>query len=367
MKKKLGLGFIGIGILIIAISLVISMTSGNGLLRNNNLIDTSKVTGEKLDSDKYEDYSYEESFESSYLKSHDTNKKTIISYPVMKNVENKDVSSEFTNSYYYSDISISSYVVNNTDIESFIEKTLSDFSTDENIKYNYNKGNFNVNELEIPYLKVSYIVDEKYVDEFYFLIKISDDEFAVINYFSNDKKLTDEFISRVAKEIKKEDNKASYLITTAKDGFLYGTLTSMVEGKSEPVKFNFTVRGDIYEEVVDGKNTKNHTTFKKKDDKTTITYELAVNYSSNIVKDLTELIMSNYSDIKNPEIHGLDNKTVTVKGKIFSKISFNYKEGENIKYSNIYIEKIYDNVVCIISITGSNDETIVNDFLNYSY
>ncbi len=75
--------------------------------------------------------------------------------------------------------------------------------------------------------------------------------------------------------------------------------------------------------------------------------------------------MSNYSNDK--EIHGLDNETVTVKGRIFSKISFNYEEGESIKFSNIYIEKLDDNVACVISILGSGEEDLLNDFLNYSF
>lgn len=361
MNRKIGFGFIILGILIIISSFILFSKGSND---DNYLLNTSNVVGDSIDIEKYDNYSYGESFVNSYLKSHNIDKKTVVYYPVFKNSIDSDTSSEFNNNYSYDDISISAYVVDNSDVDSFIEKTINDFSDDEILKFNYSKGSFNVNDLDIMYLKVSYIFEDKFVDDFYFFVKTSGNEFAVINYFSNDKKLSDELMSRIAKEIRIEDNKATYLITSLNDGKLNGTLIGTLEKKEKPVEFKISVDASKYIEIEDRENTKNHTTFKKKDDNTIITYDLIVQYSEDIVKDLTDLMISNYKDSKELKINNLVNEKVKIDDKEFSKISFNYKDGKNDKYTNIYVEEIDENVVCIISITGSNDDSIVKDFLN---
>lgn len=365
MNKKIGFVFIVFGIILS----VLSMIFFHGITDDgsNNLFNTSKVHGDELNADKYKDYNYSKSFDISYLKSHNTDSKNVVYFPIMNNEIYKNTSSEFTSYYNYEDISISAYIVEKNDINSYIDFIISDYDADQTLKFNYNKGVFNINNQDVSYLKLSYISDEKYVDNFYFFVKTCENEFAVINYFSDNKKLTDEFMTKIAKEIRKEDNKGNYLITTLKDGYLCGTLVGFLEDKNINPRLNISVDSTKYEEIIDGNNTTNHLTLKRKDDSAIITYEFLVQETDDILMELTDLIMSKYEDTDGLKANDLSNKIDKIGDREFSIVSFNYDESNNTKYSKVYIEKLDENIVCIVTITSSKDETIINELYNYKY
>lgn len=377
--KKIGALLVIIGILCFCVVCVII----NGNLDKNYFVDTTKVEGQKIENSQYKTFEYDNNFNYDYVKSHSLENKMKIIFPLFDNMDKDDISgTEFYKSFIKNDINVTAMVIQNSDfsLNQYIDDVIKSYDDDAYEKYNYSasKNSILISGIKSSYLKINYVIKENavedeaslYNEEFYIFIQTDYKEFVEIKYSITGKKLTDELLTKIINNITVERNAANFLVSEVVNNQLVGTLYNIkTENTNENYSLTFKVSNSKYEEIENENNTTNYTTFKSKSDNFIVAVELTNYFNQDIKEFIEDEKIYSYLNTESYDVQDYLNSIIFINNKEFQNFSFNYKENNQIKYFNMYVNLIDNNVIYIITIKSSDiiEANEIEDFFEYTY
>lgn len=377
--KKIGALLVIIGILCFCFVCVII----NGNLDKNYFVDTTKVEGQKIENSQYKTFEYDNNFNYDYVKSHSLENKMKIIFPLFDNMDKDDISgTEFYKSFIKNDINVTAMVIQNSDfsLNQYIDDVIKSYDDDAYEKYNYSasKNSILISGIKSSYLKINYVIKENavedeaslYNEEFYIFIQTDYKEFVEIKYSITGKKLTDELLTKIINNITVERNAANFLVSEVVNNQLVGTLYNIkTENTNENYSLTFKVSNSKYEEIENENNTTNYTTFKSKSDNFIVVVELTNYFNQDIKEFIEDEKIYSYLNTESYDVQDYLNSIIFINNKEFQNFSFNYKENNQIKYFNMYVNLIDNNVIYIITIKSSDiiEANEIEDFFEYTY
>ncbi len=191
MKKNII--FIIIGVFMILLGIIFSINKK--VFQQENMNNSTNVS----------EFVYNDSFE---IVSITSEKDSIVKFPILKNLQDGNIS--VSEKYFFSDkylLKISSYFESGDFTEDdMIESYKTGYELNNNFEFELNIDNFD----NVKYASFSGIekdLNDKtstYMEYHYFIIKTTNNEFAVILYSIVDKEFSQSFIKKIASEIEVE-------------------------------------------------------------------------------------------------------------------------------------------------------------------
>ena len=319
MKKIIGYIFLGLGTILIIVSIIVFT----------------------FNSKNDKDYESDNNIGYDYIKAHDNINKKKLTFPIIdKSLIKREGSNEFNIVYENNNImirantynifgSIDDFILNEYNNYKIIAENSGYTLQSNNIACDYNCKNYKITDGDVVKLDVFRIYQE-----------ISDNEIALIIYQQKDKEIPSDLINEILSEIK-ITNDATYKIGTVSKDKLIIKLTS--DGSNY---YTYTFDDNMYEEITTSENTTNLTTILDKKNNNFITLKLLYKDENDAIKDKIGLYFS-----------GL-NETVVIN----KKDKYYECDIDGIVYYAIIID---DSNALVIEPSAKNTNININDFLNF--
>ncbi len=330
MKNNRGFIFIALGIILLVLGLVFNFTNVFSKKDSKDPNPTPTTTPVPLKFD--------------YVKTHDIEKKTKVSFPILNNLEvNKLYVGEFTKEYYDNKNAIF-YRIDVIESNKTAEE-YSDFDQETvNIMFNKDNGyKISKENIECQYLCKKYEItkdDEIIQIQFYAYIKTTDNDIAVISYKDPTNNKVNDTINTIIKNIDVTYD-ATYTIGETNNGNLDLKFTT-----DNNKNITLSLDGNVYEEVPDGFNTKKETRVKKINTDEEIVLKTHIKTDDITIDEFAD----KYFNVQNP---GSNKKDISSSDKKIYEYDLN-----NIKGYAFIIDD--DTVLLVMSSSDIN----INDFVN---
>ena len=191
MKKNII--FIIIGVFMILLGIIFSINKK--VFQQENMNNSTNAS----------EFVYNDSFE---IVSITSEKDSIVKFPILKNLQDGNIS--VSEKYFFSDkylLKISSYFESGDFTEDdMIESYKTGYELNNNVEFELNIDNFD-NVKKASFSGIEKDLNDKtstYMEYHYFIIKTTNNEFAVILYSIVDKEFSQSFIKKIASEIEVE-------------------------------------------------------------------------------------------------------------------------------------------------------------------
>lgn len=378
MGHKIKYILIVIGLLLIFLGVILNFNKGINEEEKNNYeltIDTKNINGDDIDNSNYGYLSNDLSDETT-VKSMDlqVRNKYTLKYPnylveVTLDDTTKTLIGNEMQLYvnYNFDINLQNY---KSDLLGEYDKSLCKVQSSDEI----NNKTY-LEKYELYYFKINslcYSEEENkntYKERFILGIKEEDNNYLTVTLSSNNKKISDEFLTSFVNNIKIEDKVATYLYSETNGDNIIGTLKQLDSVSNQTYSLEYKIPRSKYTEKENIENNIYKTNFISNQDYTDrIEIEFLLNNNVDFIEEYAKNIKDELNDESAFEIFTFELQDAQYDNKAYQQITLEYKDKlDNSTHNTVYIINKLDNgIYYIVNIDSQKqiDEEIISDFLD---